>query len=62
MELNRNSKLSYHRKLYVNFDWLEIENLCYSKHILCIVVRKSESLKAKDNNRIKYKFKMDGRK
>ncbi|XP_059612240.1 uncharacterized protein LOC132258783 isoform X2 [Phlebotomus argentipes] len=57
-----NSKMMYQRKLYAKFEWLEIENLCYSKHILCIVVRSSESLKAKDTNRIKYKLRMDGRK
>ncbi|XP_055676578.1 uncharacterized protein LOC129785936 [Lutzomyia longipalpis] len=57
-----NSKILYQRKLYAKFEWLEIENLCYSKHILCIVVRNSESLKAKDTNRIKYKLRMDGRK
>jgi len=61
-----NSKMSYQRKLYINFDWLEIENLCYSKHILCIVVRRNESLCSKNNNhnknRIKYKLKMDDRK
>lgn len=57
-----NSKMMYQRKLYAKFEWLEIENLCYSKHILCIVVRNSESLKAKDTNRIKYKLRMDGRK
>lgn len=62
MECGRSSKNSFHRKLYANFDWLEIENLCFSKHVLCVAVRKSESLKAKDSNRVKYKFKMDGRK
>ncbi|GAB0090488.1 FERM domain [Sergentomyia squamirostris] len=59
---SENSKMMYQRKLYAKFEWLEIENLCYSKHILCIVVRNSESLKAKDTNRIKYKLRMDGRK
>lgn len=58
----KSSKIEYQRKLYANFEWLEIENLCFSKHILCVVIRKSESLKAKDNNRVKYKFRMDGRK
>lgn len=62
IECGENSKTTYQRKLYANFDWLEIENLCFSKHVLCVVVRKSDSLKAKDNNRVKYKFKMDGRK
>lgn len=52
----------YQRKVHANFDWLEIENLCFSKHILYVVVRKSESLKAKGNTKIKYKFKMDGKK
>lgn len=59
---SKRSKTDYQRKLYANFEWLEIENLCFSKHILCVVIRKSESLKAKDNNRVKYKFRMDGRK
>uniref|UniRef100_A0A1B0CI30 GDPGP1-like N-terminal domain-containing protein n=1 Tax=Lutzomyia longipalpis TaxID=7200 RepID=A0A1B0CI30_LUTLO len=62
ISLRENSKILYQRKLYAKFEWLEIENLCYSKHILCIVVRNSESLKAKDTNRIKYKLRMDGRK
>lgn len=48
--------------MYATFDWLEIENLSYAKHALCVVVRKSESLKAKDNNRVKFKLKMDDRK
>ncbi|KAJ6638105.1 Tyrosine-protein phosphatase non-receptor type 13 [Pseudolycoriella hygida] len=58
----KHSKTEYQRKLYANFEWLEIENLCFSKHILCVVIRRSESLKAKDNNRVKYKLRMDGRK
>lgn len=62
IECGQNSNISYQRKLYANFDWLEIENLCFSKHVLCVSVRKTESLKAKDNNKIKYKFKMDGKK
>ncbi|KAG4070549.1 hypothetical protein HA402_001215 [Bradysia odoriphaga] len=62
MENSKWSKTDYQRTLYANFEWLEIENLCFSKHILCVVIRKSESLKAKDNNRVKYKFRMDGRK
>lgn len=61
-DIGCNSKSAYQRKLYAQFDWLEIENLCFSKHVLCVVVRRSESLKAKDNNRIKYKLRMDGRK
>lgn len=62
VDCNRNSNLSYQRKLYANFDWLEIENLCFSKHVLYVVVRKSEGLKAKETNKIKHKFKMDGKK
>lgn len=62
LECGTNSRNKFQRKLYANFDWLEIDNLCFSKHSLCVVVRKSESLKAKDNNKVKYKFKMDGRK
>ena len=57
-----NTKILYKKKLYTSFEWLEIENLCFSKHILCIVVRKAESLKAKDNNRVKYKLTMDDKK
>lgn len=56
------SRLTFRRKLFVKFEWLEIENLCYSKHILCIVVRNRESLTGKDNNRVKYKLRMDARK
>lgn len=62
VESGTNSRNKFQRKLYANFDWLEIDNLCFSKHSLCVVVRKAESLKAKDNNKVKYKFKMDGRK
>lgn len=58
----RDRSALYQRKVYANFDWLEIENLCFSKHILYVVVRKSESLKAKANSKTKYKFKMDGKK
>lgn len=61
-DCDRSSNSSYQRKLYANFDWLEIENLCFSKHVLCVVVRKSEGLKPKETNKIKYKFKMDGKK
>lgn len=50
------------RQLYARFDWLEIENLCYSKRALCVVVRRPASLRAKDAQRIKYKLHMDGRK
>lgn len=56
------SRLTFRRKLFVKFEWLEIENLCYSKHILCIVVRNRETLTGKDNNRVKYKLRMDARK
>lgn len=56
------SRLTFRRKLFVKFEWLEIENLCYSKHILCIVVRNRESLTGKDNNRVKYKLRMDRKK
>lgn len=50
------------RQLYAHFDWLEIENLCYSKRALCVVVRRPASLRAKDAQRVKYKLHMDGRK
>lgn len=56
------SRLAFRRNLYTKFEWLEIENLCYSKHVLCIVVRNRETLVGKDNNRVKYKLRMDGRK
>lgn len=58
----QDSRQSFNRKLLVKFEWLEIENLCYSKHILCIVVRSRESLTAKDNSRTKYKLRLDERK
>lgn len=58
----RDRNALYQRTIYANFDWLEIENLCFSKHILHVVVRKTESLKAKASNKTKYKFKMDGKK
>lgn len=60
---NKNSKTMYQRKTYTSFDWLDIENLCFSKHILCVVVRKAiGGAGEKDKSRIKYKFKMDDRK
>lgn len=62
IECGKNSKTAFQRKLYASFSWLEIENLCFSKHVLCVVVRKPAGLKAKDNNRVKYKFRMDGKK
>lgn len=57
-----NAKTTFHRRLYEHFEWLEIENLCFSKHVLCVVVRRSESLSVKDKKRVKYKFIMDSRK
>ncbi|XP_055377864.1 uncharacterized protein LOC129609770 [Condylostylus longicornis] len=63
--INQNSNnmiRNAYKILLKHFEWLEIENLCFSKHILCIVVRKLESLKAKDNNKIKFKLKMDDKK
>lgn len=56
------ARVTFQRKLYAQFDWLEIENLCYSKRALCVVVRRPSSLRAKDSQRIKYKLRMDGRK
>lgn len=50
------------RKLHARFDWLEIENLSYSKRALCVLVRRPTGLRAKDRQRIKYKLKMDGEK
>uniref|UniRef100_A0A182PLK2 FERM domain-containing protein n=1 Tax=Anopheles epiroticus TaxID=199890 RepID=A0A182PLK2_9DIPT len=59
----RNGKNSFMRHLYVFFDWLEIENICFSKHAFCVVVRRSETLGPKsDKNLVKYKLRMDGRK
>ncbi|XP_041780175.1 uncharacterized protein LOC121597901 [Anopheles merus] len=59
----RNGKSSFLRHLYAFFDWLEIENICFSKHAFCVVVRRSETLGPKsDKNLVKYKLRMDGRK
>uniref|UniRef100_A0A182LS39 FERM domain-containing protein n=1 Tax=Anopheles culicifacies TaxID=139723 RepID=A0A182LS39_9DIPT len=59
----RNGKNSFMRHLYAFFDWLEIENICFSKHAFCVVVRRSETLGSKsDKNLVKYKLRMDGRK
>ncbi|XP_053681539.1 uncharacterized protein LOC128732319 [Sabethes cyaneus] len=57
-----NGKNCYQRHLYAFFDWLEIENICFSKHVFCVVVRRTESLNPKDKTRVKYKLRMDGRK
>lgn len=61
----KNAKKCNKRKLYDEFDWLEIENICFSKQILCIVVRKSNAklnLGSKEKSRLKFKVKMDSRK
>ncbi|XP_058829712.1 uncharacterized protein LOC131689005 [Topomyia yanbarensis] len=57
-----NGKNCFQRHLYAFFDWLEIENICFSKHVFCVVVRRTESLSPKDKTRVKYKLRMDGRK
>jgi tyrosine-protein phosphatase non-receptor type 13 protein len=59
---SKDPRSSPKRLLYEEFDWLEIENICFSKHILCVVVRKNNSLSAKEKNRVKFKLKMDNRK
>lgn len=63
---NRDVRKSNKRLLYEHFDWMEIENLCFSKQILCIVVRKlninANSNSGKNKDRIKFKLKMDSRK
>lgn len=63
---NRDARKCNKRLLYEQFDWLEIENLCFSKQILCIVVRKLNinlnSNGGKNKDRIKFKLKMDSRK
>jgi tyrosine-protein phosphatase non-receptor type 13 len=61
----QNSGKSNKRMLYDEFSWVEIENICFSKQVLCIVVRKSlmrVSLGSKDKSRLKFKLKMDSRK
>lgn len=61
----KNPKKCNKRMLYDEFDWLEIENICFSKQILCIVVRKSNAklnLGSKEKSRLKFKVKMDSRK
>uniref|UniRef100_A0A182JG05 FERM and PDZ domain-containing protein 2 n=1 Tax=Anopheles atroparvus TaxID=41427 RepID=A0A182JG05_ANOAO len=59
----RNGKSNFLRHLYALFDWLEIENICFSKHAFCVVVRRSETLGSKsDKSLVKYKLRMDGRK
>ncbi|KFB41968.1 AGAP013042-PA-like protein [Anopheles sinensis] len=59
----RNGKSSFLRHLYAFFDWLEIENICFSKHAFCVVMRRSETLGSKsEKSLVKYKLRMDGRK
>ncbi|XP_063704229.1 LOW QUALITY PROTEIN: uncharacterized protein LOC134833731 [Culicoides brevitarsis] len=59
----QNSKNEFQRHVYTQFEWLEIENICYTKHILCVIVHKTELFQAKTKvQRIKYKLRMDGRK
>ncbi|KAG5673931.1 hypothetical protein PVAND_003932 [Polypedilum vanderplanki] len=61
---NRDARKCNKRLLYEQFDWLEIENLCFSKQIFCIVVRKLNINGSSKSNkdRIKFKLKMDSRK
>lgn len=62
---SRSARKCNKRLLYEEFDWLEIENICFSKQILCIVVRKSSlrlNLGSKEKTRLKFKLKMDSRK
>jgi tyrosine-protein phosphatase non-receptor type 13 len=62
---SRGSRKCNKRLLYDEFDWLEIENICFSKQILCVVVRKSNlrlNLGSKEKTRLKFKLKMDSRK
>lgn len=58
---SRSTRKCNKRLVYEEFDWLEIENICFSKQILCIVVRK-RSLQLKEKSRLKFKLKMDSRK
>lgn len=59
----QNSKNAYQRHLYTQLEWLEIENICYTKHILCVIVHKTELFQSKTKvHRVKYKLRMDGRK
>lgn len=57
-----NMKKLNKRTPYLHFDWININNLCYSKHVFFVVVCKMIDSKVKDNSRTKYKFKMSGRK
>lgn len=62
---SRTTRKCNKRLLYDEFDWLEIENICFSKQILCVVVRKSNlrlNLGSKEKSRLKFKLKMDSRK
>ena len=58
---NQRSRKCGKRLLYEAFDWVEIENIYFSKQILCIVVRKSWRMNL-NQPRLKFKFKMDSRK
>lgn len=59
----QNSKNEYQRHVYTQFEWLEIENICYTKHVLCVIVHKTELFQSKTKtHRVKYKLRMDGRK
>lgn len=51
------STLSNHRKSYLNFKWIDIENLSYSKQIFSIII-KEQSEMVKQGKRSKYIFKM----
>lgn len=54
---------SHLRKAYLNFNWIDIEKLSYSKHIFSIIVKQQFNDKmVKGCNRNKYRFKMCGKK
>lgn len=60
---NYNPTSSNLRKSYLNLNWIDIENLSYSKHIFSIIVKQQTNEEViKKGNRNKYRFKMWGKK
>lgn len=62
---SRSTRKCHKRLAYEEFDWGEIENLCFSKQLLCVAVRRRNSQlnpSSAEKSRIKFKFKMDSRK
>lgn len=55
-----NIEEGHRRAFHLYFNWIEIDNLCYSKHIFSVTISKANS--EKNKKQLKYRFKMSGKK